>query len=288
MKIKEILKETTPHISFEVFPPKTDAGFESVLAATDKIAALKPSYISVTYGAGGGTSKNTVNIASHIKRDLGVTSLAHLTCVSSTKEQVHQMIKKLKEKDIENILALRGDIPEESEFPLPDQYKYASELIEDIKGQGDFCIGAACYPEGHVEAEHKQDDIMHLKHKVDCGVDFLTTQMFFDNSILYNFLYKIREKGIAVPVLPGIMPVTHAKQMKRICQMSGTVIPQRFRDVLDRFGDNPKAMQQAGIAYATEQIIDLFANGMNHVHIYSMNKPEVAAAIMSNLSEIVK
>ena len=287
MKIKDILKETEPHISFEVFPPKTDAGFESVLAATDKIAALKPSYISVTYGAGGGTSKNTVNIASHIKDDLGVTSLAHLTCVSSTREHVHEVIRQLRENNIENILALWGDIPKESEFPLPNQYKYASELIEEIKEQGDFCIGAACYPEGHVEAERKKDDIGNLKHKVDCGVDFLTTQMFFENSIFYNFLYKIREKGIVVPVLPGIMPVTNKKQMKRICDMSGTVLPQRFVDVLERFGDEPKAMQQAGIAYATDQIIDLFANGINHVHIYSMNKPEVAEAIMNNLSEIV-
>lgn len=288
MKIRDILKETTPHISFEVFPPKTDDGFESVLAATDRIAALNPSYISVTYGAGGGTSKNTVNIASHIKDDLGVTSLAHLTCVSSTREHVHEVIGQLKERKIENILALRGDIPKDLEFPLPNQYKYACELIEDIKSQGDFCIGAACYPEGHVETEHKRDDIINLKHKVDCGVDFLTTQMFFENSIFYNFLYKIREKGIMVPVLPGIMPITNVKQIKRSCEMSGTVLPQRFRDVLDRFGDNPKAMQQAGIAYATDQIIDLFANGINHVHIYSMNKPEVAEAIMSNLSEIVK
>lgn len=252
MKIRDILKETTPHISFEVFPPKTDDGFESVLAATDRIAALKPSYISVTYGAGGGTSKNTVNIASHIKGDLGVTSLAHLTCVSSTREHVHEVIGQLKERKIENILALRGDIPKDLEFPLPNQYKYACELIEDIKSQGDFCIGAACYPEGHVETEHKRDDIINLKHKVDCGVDFLTTQMFFENSIFYNFLYKIREKGIMVPVLPGIMPITNVKQIKRSCEMSGTVLPQRFRDVLDRFGDNPKAMQQAGIAYATD------------------------------------
>ena len=287
MKIKDILKETAPHISFEVFPPKTDAGFESVLAATDRIAALKPSYISVTYGAGGGTSKNTVNIASHIKDYLGVTSLAHLTYVSSTREHVQEVIRQLKEKEIENVLALRGDIPKNSEFPLPDQYKYASELVKEMKEQGDFCIGAACYPEGHVDAEFKRDDINNLKIKVDCGVDFLTTQMFFENSIFYNFLYKIREKGIMVPVLPGIMPVTHKSQVERICNMSGTVLPQRFLDVVERFGDNPKAMRQAGIAYATDQIIDLFANGINHVHIYSMNKPEVAEAIMNNLSEIV-
>lgn len=207
-KIRDILKDQTPQVSFEIFPPKTDAGYDSVLSAAEKIAALKPSFISVTYGAGGGTSKNTVSIASHIKDDFGVTSLAHLTCVSSTREEVHRVIDKLKEKNIDNILALRGDIPKDNAFPLPNQYRYACELIEDIKQQGDFCIGAACYPEGHVETEHKKDDISNLKTKVDCGVDFLTTQMFFDNNIFYNFLYRIREKGILVPVLPGIMPIT--------------------------------------------------------------------------------
>ena len=288
MKIREILKSTEPHISLEVFPPKTDAGFASVLNAVDEMAKLNPSFISVTYGAGGGTRKNTVNIASHIKHDLGVTSLAHLTCVSSTRDTVHNVIDKLKENNIENILALRGDIPQDVDFPLPNHYKYACELIEDIKTQGDFCIGAACYPEGHVECEHKKDDIINLKTKVDCGVDFLTTQMFFDNNILYNFLYRIREKGITVPVLPGIMPVTNKKQIQRIGGMSGTHLPERFKAIVDRFGDNPKAMQQAGIAYATDQIIDLLANGVNHIHVYSMNKPEVAAAIMANLSEIIK
>ena len=286
-KIRDILKDQTPQVSFEIFPPKTDAGYDSVLSAAEKIAALKPSFISVTYGAGGGTSKNTVSIASHIKDDFGVTSLAHLTCVSSTREEVHQVIDKLKEKKIDNILALRGDIPKDNAFPLPNQYRYACELIEDIKQQGDFCIGAACYPEGHVESEHKKDDIAHLKQKVDCGVDFLTTQMFFDNNILYNFLYRAREKGVTVPVIPGIMPVTNANQVKRILSMSGTNLPERFKAIVDRFGDNPKAMQQAGIAYATDQIIDLFANGINHVHVYSMNNPAVAAAIQANLSEIL-
>lgn len=288
MKIKEKLLENKVHISFEVFPPKTDAKFDSVMHAVDEIAKVAPSFISVTYGAGGGTSKNTVKIASHIQNDLGVDSIAHLTCVSSTKEEVRQRIREMKESGIENILALRGDIPQEATFPIPNQYKYAYELIEDIKSQGDFCIGAACYPEGHVESEHKEDDILHLKQKVDCGVDFLTTQMFFDNSVFYNFLYRIREKGIMVPVLPGIMPVTNGKQIARSCQLSGAVLPTRFRAIVDRFGDHPKAMQQAGIAYATDQIIDLIANGIRNIHVYSMNKPEVAIAIMNNLSEIVK
>lgn len=236
----------------------------------------------------GGTSKNTINIASKIQREMNVISLAHLTCVSSTKETIKGILKTLKHEGIDNILALRGDIPKDSNFPLPNHYHYASELIEDIRKSGDFCIGAACYPEGHVEMEHKKDDIDNLKHKVDCGVDFLTTQMFFDNNILYNFLYRIREKGITIPVLPGIMPVTNGKQMKRICELSGTVLPQRFLAIVDKFGDNPKAMQQAGIAYATDQIIDLIANGINNIHVYSMNKPEVAKAIMENLSYIIK
>lgn len=288
MKIKEKLLNNKVNISFEVFPPKTDAGYEEVQLAVDEIAKVKPSFISVTYGAGGGTSKNTVKIASHIQNDLGVDSIAHLTCVSSSKDDVRRVIREMQEGGIQNILALRGDIPKDVAFPLPNQYKYACELIEDIKSQGDFCIGAACYPEGHVECKHKSEDIAHLKQKVDSGVDFLTTQMFFDNTILYNFLYRIREKGITVPVLPGIMPVTAGKQIARICQLSGTVLPERFRAIVDRFGDNPKAMQQAGIAYATDQIIDLIANGIHNIHIYSMNKPEVAVAIMNNLSEIIK
>lgn len=288
MKIKEKLLQKKVNISFEVFPPKTDANYDGVMSAVDEIAKLAPSFISVTYGAGGGTSKNTVRIASHIQNDLGVDSIAHLTCVSSTKEEVRQRIEELKENGIQNILALRGDIPQDTAFPIPNQYKFAYELIEDIKSQGDFCIGAACYPEGHVESEHKEEDIAHLKQKVDCGVDFLTTQMFFDNSVFYNFLYRIREKGITVPVLPGIMPVTNGKQIARSCQLSGAVLPSRFRAIVDRFGDNPKAMQQAGIAYATDQIIDLIANDIRNIHVYSMNKPEVAAAIMNNLSEIIK
>ncbi len=288
MKIKEKLQSKKVNISFEVFPPKTDAKYGDVLEAVDEIAKLTPSFISVTYGAGGGTSKNTVKIASHIQNDLGVDSIAHLTCVSSTKDEVRQRIEELKEQGIQNILALRGDIPQDASFPIPNQYKYAYELIEDIKMQGDFCVGAACYPEGHVESIHKEDDIKHLKQKVDCGVDFLTTQMFFDNSVFYNFLYRIREKGIVVPVIPGIMPVTNGKQIARSCQLSGAVLPTRFRAIVDRFGDNPKAMQQAGIAYATDQIIDLIANDITNIHVYSMNKPEVAKAIMSNLSEIVK
>ncbi|MGC4019509.1 MAG: methylenetetrahydrofolate reductase [NAD(P)H] [Muricomes sp.] len=288
MKIKDRLKEDKIHISFEVFPPKTDAGFEKVLRATDKMAELKPDFISVTYGAGGGTSKNTAEIARHIKEDLKVESLAHLTCASSTKDEVRGVIKNLKELGIENILALRGDIPEDMTFPTENRFRHASELVEEIHKNGDFCVGAACYPEGHVESINRKDDIRFLKEKVDKGVDFLTTQMFFDNDIHYNFLYRIREAGITVPVLPGIMPITSAKQMRRSAELAGTVFPRRFLDILDRFGDYPAAMEQAGIAYATDQIIDLLANGVKNIHIYSMNRPEITEAIMSQLSEIIK
>lgn len=288
MKIIDRLREDAIHISFEVFPPKTDEGFEKVVAATDQMAKLSPAFISVTYGAGGGTSKNTARIASHIKEDLGVLSLAHLTCASSTKEEVRGVIRNLKEIGIENILALRGDIPAHVVFPDRERFRYAYELVQEIRRHGDFCIGAACYPEGHVENEHKEDDIRYLKQKVDSGVDFLTTQMFFDNDIHYNFLYRIREAGIMVPVLPGIMPITSASQMKRSQELSGTVFPRRFLAMLDRFGGTPAAMKQAGIAYATDQIIDLLANGVKNIHIYTMNKPEIAAAIMRNLSEIIK
>ena len=284
MKIRDILAQGKPTLSFEVFPPKTEAAYESVEAAAKEIAKLKPSFMSVTYGAGGGTSKYTVAIASMIQ-DQGVTPLAHLTCVSSTKEKVHQVLEELKEKKIENILALRGDIP--ADGVTPKEYRYASQLIREIKESGDFCIGAACYPEGHVESANKSVDMDYLKEKVEAGCDFVTTQMFFDNSILYSYLYRIREKGITVPVIAGIMPVTHASQIKRIIGMSGTYLPARFKAIVDRFGDNPAAMKQAGIAYATEQIIDLIANGVNGIHVYSMNKPDVAAKIQENLKEIL-
>lgn len=285
MKIKDILSHGTPTLSFEVFPPKVQDKYDSVEEAALKIARLNPSFMSVTYGAGGGTSRYTVDIASTLKNQ-GINALAHLTCVSSTREEVYRVLTELKSRGIENVLALRGDIPEGG--PLAHDYKYASELIRDIHQYSeDFCIGAACYPEGHVESVNKTADIEHLKEKVEAGCDFVTTQMFFDNNILYNYLYRIRERGITVPVVAGIMPVTNVKQIKRICQMSGTYLPARFKAILDRFGDNPAAMKQAGIAYATEQIIDLIANHVNGIHVYSMNKPDVAEQIKNSLSEIL-
>lgn len=285
MKIRDILAQEKPVLSFEVFPPKAEDSYQAVEKAVAGIAGLSPSFMSVTYGAGGGTSRYTVDIAAGIAREYGVTSLAHLSCVTSTKEQVKVMAERMKENGIENILALRGDIPADGN--VETDYHYASELVRDLKSMGDFCIGGACYPEGHVESRNKEEDIIHLKEKTDAGCDFLTTQMFFDNDILYNFLYRIREKGITVPVIAGIMPVTNAKQITRICAMSGTALPARFRAIVDKFGDNPAAMRQAGVAYAAEQIIDLIANGIHAVHIYSMNKPDVARQIKESLSEIM-
>ncbi|OUP84295.1 UNVERIFIED_ORG: methylenetetrahydrofolate reductase [NAD(P)H] [Lacrimispora saccharolytica] len=285
MKIRDILAQGKPTLSFEVFPPKAEDKYDSVEEAVIRIARLKPAFMSVTYGAGGGTSKYTVDIASSIKNQ-GVNALAHLTCVSSTKEEVRRVLGELKTRGIENVLALRGDIPEGG--PLAHDYRYASELIREIRSfDGDFCIGAACYPEGHVESANKTEDIEHLREKVEAGCDFVTTQMFFDNNILYNYLYRIRERGITVPVVAGIMPVTNARQIDRICRMSGTYLPARFKAIVDRFGDNPAAMKQAGIAYATEQIIDLIANHVNGIHVYSMNKPDVAEQIKNSLSEIL-
>ena len=286
MKIIDLIKGEKPTLSMEVFPPKTSDKFESIKQATEEIASLKPDFMSVTYGAGGGTSEFTADIAANIQDNYGVPTLAHLTCVSSDKNKIDSVVENLKAKNINNILALRGDIPEGLDRSKC-QYHYASELIDDIKAHGDFCIGGACYPETHPESENSYDDIKNLKIKVEKGCEFLTTQMFFDNNILYNFLYRIREAGINVPVVAGIMPVTNAAQIKRIMSISGSALPQRFIKIVDRYGNNPEAMKQAGIIYATEQVIDLYANGINAVHIYTMNKPEVAEGILRNLSEIL-
>ena len=285
MKVSELLKSDKVTISVELFPPKKGSQLENYKAIVGQMAEPKPSYISCTYGATGGTSDYTVEIADTIN-SYGIPAIAHLTCASSTKEKVQSVIKELKDRKIENILALRGDIPEDADFPLPDQYHHAIELIGEIKEIGDFCIGGACYPEGHPEAAAMEEDLQHLKEKVEAGCDYLTTQMFFDNNIYYRFLYKALAKGINVPVVPGIMPVTNAAQVKRTISLTGNLVPAKFLSIVDRFGSNPEAMKQAGIAYATEQIIDLIANGVNHIHIYSMNKPDVAGAIMDNLSEI--
>ncbi len=283
MKITEILGGEHPSLSFEVFPPKNEVAYEAIVKATCEIAELKPGYMSVTYGAGGSTDTYTAEIAETIL-GMGVTPLAHLSCISATREGVNATLLSLRERGIENILALRGDMPQGG---ATSDYRYASELIEQISAFGGFCIGGACYPENHPESVSGEADIEALKIKVASGCEFLTTQMFFDNNVVYNFMYRLMRAGVNVPVVPGIMPVTNAKQIKRIASISGSALPQRFLRLIDRYGDKPEAMKQAGIAYATEQIIDLYANGFNAVHVYSMNRPEIARAIRDNISAII-
>ena len=289
MKITDILARDTLSLSFEVFPPKTETVYESVRQATEEIAAMRPAFMSVTYGAGGGTSRYTLAIAKNLKERYGVPSLAHLTCVSSTRETVRERICDMKEAGIRNVMALRGDIPRELEGAdrAAWDYRHAIDLVRELRAAGDFCIGGAAYPEIHPESRDRREDIRYLREKVEAGCDFLTTQMFFDNNLLYTFLYRIREAGITVPVLPGIMPITNGRQVERAIRLSGSLIPQRFKALVDKFGSDPASMMQAGIAYATDQIIDLYANGVRCIHVYSMNNPEVARRILANLSDIL-
>ncbi|MDD5952159.1 MAG: methylenetetrahydrofolate reductase [NAD(P)H] [Oscillospiraceae bacterium] len=288
MKIATLLNTDKPCVSCEIFPPKPGASLDRVTQVVDDLAKSKPKFISVTYGASGSNSNRTVEIAADIQNRHHIPALAHMTCVCADDQKIEETLKAYKENGIENILALRGDLPQDMDPTAPRPYRYAYQLIEKIKATGDFCIGAACYPEGHVECARKEDDIDHLKQKVDSGCDFMTTQMFFNNDILYHFLYRTLAKGIDIPVIAGIMPVTNAAQIGRIISLSGTYLPPRFKSMVEKFEHNPEAMMQAGIAYTTEQIIDLICNGINRIHIYTMNKPEIAAAIFSNLSSILE
>ncbi len=290
MKLTELLRQDRLTLSFEVFPPKTDMAFDSVREATEEIASLSPAFMSVTYGAGGGTSQYTLDIAKNIHKKHGVPTLAHLTCVSSTRQTVKEKIEQIHAAGIQNVMALRGDIPADRrhEDRSTWDYRHAAELVRELRESGyDFCIGGACYPESHPESTNQTEDIRYLREKVDAGCDFLTTQMFFDNNLLYRFLYRIREAGIFVPVIPGIMPITDKKQIERALKLSGSFMPRRFLDLVDKFGDKPAAMKQAGIAYATDQILDLFAAGIHNVHIYTMNKPDVAKSMLANLSHVL-
>ena len=287
MFISEMLNNDKVTVSFEVFPPKADSSFDVVKSAIGELNGLHPDYMSVTYGAGGSTSKRTADIASHIQNELGTNALAHLSCISATRGQISEQLKKLKNAGIENILALRGDIPENGVLPEGMEYHYAWQLVEEIKKVGGFCVGAACYPEGHVECLNKTKDLDYLKQKVDCGCDFLVTQMFFDNNVLYTFLYNALKAGIEIPVTAGIMPVTNSKQISKICSLSGTSLTPKFRAILDKFGDNPAALKQAGIAYTVDQIVDMVSNGIKGIHIYTMNKPDVAKSILNSLSAVL-
>ncbi len=287
MKVADIINDNKISLSFEVFPPKTADKYDSIKTATDAVGALKPSFMSVTYGAGGGTSEFTVNIAKALQEKYEIPVLAHLSCISSTHEGVKKQLTAIKAAGLKNILALRGDIIPGTEGD-DREYKYASDLVKEIKEfDNDFCVGGACYPECHPESMSQREDIINLKKKVDAGCEFLTTQMFFDNNAYWNFLYKMRDAGITVPVVAGIMPITSVRQVDRVLKMSGAQVPLKFKYMVDKFGGNDMAMRQAGIIYATEQIVDLIANGVTSVHLYTMNNAYVAEEIKRNLQGIL-
>ncbi|MBQ3903858.1 MAG: methylenetetrahydrofolate reductase [Eubacterium sp.] len=286
MKISTILKNNRATVSFEIFPPKKWDKIESTKAVVREMSKAQPAFMSVTYGASGTGAGYTREIAEAVK-DSGITPLSHLTCLTSTREKIHSVVSDLKESGVENILALRGDIPEGFEFPDTQYFEHAYQLVNEIKSMGDFCIGGACYPEIHPESKNRVEDLEYLKEKVDCGLDFLTSQMFFDNEQFLNFVEMCRVKGIEVPVIAGIMPIANAKQIRRSIELSNCSVPKKFYKIMERFGEDDVSMQQAGIIYATEQIIDLMANGINNIHIYTMNKPAVALKIMDGLRDIL-
>lgn len=288
MKISDLFKEKKTVLSLEVFPPKIDSPVETIFKTLDELKDIKPDYISVTYGAGGKAKDRTVEIASKIKNEYKIESLAHLTCISATKEEIEENLANMRKNNLENILALRGDFPEDPDFEFPDplRYTYASDLIRELKENGEFSIGGACYPEGHVDCDNKVKDIKYLKKKVDMGAEFLISQLFFDNELFYRFMEEIDLAGIDVPVSAGVMPVLNKNQIMRITKLSGCVIPPKFQRILDRYENNPAALKEAGEAYAIEQIIDLMAWGVRGIHLYTMNKPDTAKRIISNIDNI--
>lgn len=286
MKIIDILKNKRVTLSFEVFPPKTADAVPTALVAAEAIAALHPDFMSVTYGAGGGTSDFTVHIASAVKKTYGVEVMPHLTCLSSTKEKVTETLQDYKEAGFGTIMALRGDVP--ADGARKNDFEHATDLMKQIKSfDSSMALGGACYPEGHPESPSLAADIENIRSKVDAGAQFLSTQMFFDNSLFYSYLNRLHAAGIDVPVLAGIMPITNKRILTRSLAMSGTAVPARYIAMVDAYGDSPEAMKQAGIAYATEQILDLYANGVRNVHVFAMNKPDVAKAISENIRPVL-
>lgn len=287
MFIKDIFSSKKPVLSFEVFPPKQESGLDAVLSAVKEMSSLPIDYMSVTYGAGGSNSKNTGQIAAYLKNNLAIPALAHLTCVANSKDDVHKKLEEYRELGIENILALRGDKPKDYEGELFPGYHYANELVGAIKDFGGFCIGGACYPECHPNSPNLDADIENLKIKVDAGVDFLVTQMFFDNDEFYKFRDKAVKKGINVPINAGIMPLTNAGQIQRMAILSGGAsMPSKFIKMIAKYQDNPEALKQAGIAYAVDQIIDLVSNDTDGIHVYTMNKPDTAKKIVNVINSL--
>ena len=287
MKIKDLFNKKNPVISFEVFPPNKNFTREKLISVTAELASLNPDFISVTYGAGGTDKSGTIEISSHIKNNLNIEVLSHLTCIGSKREEIKAYLREVKSHNIENILALRGDIPQGRDESIYDEgdFRYSSDLIKEIKNDGCFSIGAAFYPETHFESNDLQD-LFHLQRKVKLGADFLISQIFFDNDSFFEFVEQIKKLDINLPLSAGIMPITNAVQIKRITQLCKCTIPKKLENILDKYGNNPESMRKAGYFYATEQIIELTAHGIDGIHLYAMNKPEVAEAIMENISFI--
>ena len=286
MLIKEFYKQKKPVLSFEVFPPKRNYNLDSIYSTIEALKDLNPDFISVTYGAGGGTKDHTVEIASIIKNRYNIESLAHLTCVSAKKQEIIQIAKELQENNIDNILALRGDFPSDPnfEFPNPLHYRYASDLIGELKKNYKFCIGAAFYPEGHIEAENFETDLKYVKIKVETGACFLISQIFFDNKYFYHFRDRIEEMGVKIPLSAGIFPVINGKQINRIASLCGSTIPRNLSKLIAKHHQNPLEMQNEGINYAVQQINDLVDNGVDGIHIYTMNRPEIAKKILEKVN----
>ncbi len=288
MKIRDMLQEKETTVSFEVFPPKRDYPIETIHDTIKELKDLKPDFISVTYGAAGSTQSHTVEIASKIKNEFDIEAIAHLTCVTSTKQEIYEVLKQLRANNIENVLALRGDLPESlvGNPKFQPAYHYASELIRDIHAEGDWSIGGACYPEGHIESANKLEDLKHLKRKTEEGLDFLVTQLFFDNEMFYQFQEKLDLLDIQTPVIAGVFPFVNIRQIKRIQEISGCNLPPKFMRILERYEHSPEALKEAGIAYAVNQIIDLVSSGVDGIHIYTMNRPDITRRIMKNINQV--
>ena len=284
MKIKNLLGGKKPALSFEIFPPKPDYPLDTVYQTITGLRNLKPDFISVTYGAGGANRSRTIEIAAHIREAFQIESVAHLTCMGHSPAELDEILVQMREHGIENLLALRGDPPqgEVSYTPPAGNYRYAVELVRQIRKRGDFCIGAAAYPEGHKECRRWQDDWDYLRAKVEAGVDFLTTQLFFDNRIFYNFLDHMERLGVTVPVLPGIMPILNPGQIKRMVYFSKASIPSQLLKLFDKYGNDNLAFEKAGIDYAIRQIDDLLANGVAGIHLYTMNRAAQIQTIVEN------
>ncbi|WP_164017048.1 methylenetetrahydrofolate reductase [NAD(P)H] [Pyxidicoccus trucidator] len=286
MKIRNRLNPSNPCFSFEFFPPKTDEGVANLFKTLEDLAPLQPGFVSVTYGAGGSTRDRTLELVTRIKQETGIEAMAHLTCVGHTREELRELLKRLAEAKLDNVLVLRGDPPQgQQQFtPATGGFQYASELVRFIREEDfNFCLGGACYPEGHVETTSRDDDLRHLKEKVDAGLDFVVTQLFFDNAFFFDFVERARRAGINVPIVPGIMPITNYEQIQRFTRMCGATVPMRLALQLERVKDQPDALVQLGVAHATVQCMELLARGVPGIHFYTLNKSPATRMIVSAL-----